>query len=71
MLSIDDCCDKDSQSCLKCFSLAQAIPFLSSDDNDADSISNSGATSTIQRRQSNFVDDYQACTDGFALNGWC
>ena len=62
MLNIYDCCDKDGHV-WKFISFAQAIPYSSSDDDDTDITPNSGTTSTMWRRQSNFEDDYQTCTD--------
>ena len=68
MLSIYDLCNKDG--CVsKYISLAQAAPSSSSVDNNTDIISDSGGTSTMRRRCSDFEDDYKACTNVFVLIG--
>ena len=67
-LSVYDCCDKDGRV-RKCISFARAIPSLCSNDDNTDSIPNSGATSTMREHLRDFKDDYQACANVFVLMG--
>ena len=68
MLSIYDTCDNDGRVS-KCISLARAVPSSSSTDDNTDIIPDSGATSTMRRRRSNFEDDYKSCSGVFVLMG--
>ena len=67
MLSIYDSCDSNGHV-RKCISLAWYAPSHStSDSNEFDIIPNSGATSTMRRRRSDFEDDYITCNGAFVL----